>query len=230
MTNRRKFLIAGSIILALAIVFALTQWWSGRDKNPMLTHTPPSASDQPQGGTGLQNAQPLTPGQSLNLLLHAWRDWDLSTASQFIRTPGVEVFSEHYRDALAPFAERMEFNVNVERVTGNTAVVDVAVYAVDFEQALGDLTENAANYLVHRELDSSTPDWPLFLAEYVSRLENIEELMRIQRTAPAYLVQTENGNWVLDAEDPENAAFYNAVSGGLLDLLDKLEQVEPAEA
>ncbi|MCL2578812.1 MAG: hypothetical protein FWE32_02155 [Oscillospiraceae bacterium] len=228
MKNRKRALVAVSIILALAVIFALAFIWRGREGRRAVDHAPPNiTAEHISDRTDLRNAQPLTPSQSLDVLLHALRDWNLGTASQFISPAGVDIFSDSYREALGPLIDRLEFGIRVERITEQAAVVEVAVYAIDFDRALGNMTEHAANYLLHRELDSSQPNWPEFLAEHVARLENPDQLIRVQRTATVHMIQAETGHWVLDGENPENRAFYNAVSGGLLDMIDRLAEVEP---
>ena len=224
MKNRKKLYIIAGFVLIPAI-FIVASFMSNRQQTPdAIVHTPPSFSRQ----NDQQLAQFLTPADSVTHLLRALRDWDLAASSQWM-TPATDlIFSGTYRGALGPLITRIEFNTRVERISGTTAIVDVSVYAVDLRTALGDLTEHAANYLLHRELEDSPHDWPAFLAEHVARLEDTNSLIRVMRSAPAHLVMDQGGNWLLDADNPDNRDFYNAVSGGLLDLLDMLDEVEPA--
>jgi len=225
----RKPFVRIILILVLAIMIA-TAMFVARGEEP-IPHAPPLVAGQEneQNAEPLRFAQPLTPTDAVTGLLRALRDWDLISAAQWMAPAQGGVFFNTYHSVLAPMAGRIEFNTNVERITGSNAVVEISIYAVDLQSALGDLTDDAANYLLHRELEDTDPDWPAFLAEHVSRLEDIPSLIRVKRTAPVHLILDESGNWLFDAGNPDNTGFYNAVSGGLFDLLERLGQVEAAE-
>ena len=226
--RQRKLFFRAVFILVLAIAIAAAAVIAGYEQP--AAHTPPLVSGQNAEPRAEQFAQSLAPAHTVNGLLRALRDWDLAAGAQWMTTTQETIFSDRYRGVLAPVSERIEFNTGVERITGNSAIVEVAIYAVDLQKALGDLSENAANYLRHRELEGAEPCWPKFVAEQLARLEDdVSSLIRIRRTAPAHLVMDENSNWFFDAQNPDNRDFYNAASGGLLDLIEKLEQVRPAD-
>ena len=225
--QKRKFFVRVIFILVLAIAIATAAVVAGDDQSEI--HTPPLVAAQDRQPPAEQFAQSLAPADTVNGLLRALRDWDLAVAAQWMTTTQETIFSDRYRDVLAPVSERIEFNTSVERIRGDHAVVEVAIYAVDLQKALGDLTDNAANYLLHRELEGAEPNWPEFIAGQMTRLDDADHLIRVKRTAPAHLVVDANANWFLDAQNPDNRDFFNAASGGLLDLIEKLEQVRAAD-
>ena len=220
MDNRKKILIIGLVVLVcLAGITAVVITGGREDPVP---HAPPLVQQHPD----VRTAESLTPAESLSDLLWALRDWDLVAVARWSTPAGDTIFTDAYRGVLVPAVTRLEYNTRVERITGNSAIVEVSVYAVDFGLALGSLTESASNYLAHAQLEGITPDWPQFLAEHVSRLENIDTLLRAMRTAPVHLVADSNDNWLFEAGNPENRDFYNAVSGGLLDILEYLLELQ----
>ena len=224
--RKRKLFVRAAIVLGLIIVISVAMRIA--DHEEPMTHTPPLAAGQGGEQVPGQFAQNLTPADTVAALMRALREWNVPSAAQWMTTTQGSIFSDTYRDILAPVSERIEFNINVQRADGGRAIVEVAVYAVDLPKALGDMTEDAANYLLHRELADADPNWPEFVAEQLARLGDTNQLIRVMRTAAVHLVADPSGNWLLDAQNPDNTAFYNAASGGLLDLLEGLEQIRPA--
>jgi len=224
MEKRKKILIIGlaGLVCIAGIAAALHLGGQG----DLAPHTPPLSPQQEEGTGGVRQAESLTPAESLGDLLWALRDWDLLAVARWSTPAPDTIFTDAYRGVLVPAVTRLEYNTRVERVSGSNAIVEVSVYAVDFGLALGSLTESATNYLTHVQLEGTTPNWPQFLSEHVSRLENIDTLIRVMRTAPAHLVGDSNNNWLFEAGNPENRDFYNAVSGGLLDILDELLELQ----
>ena len=218
MENRKKILIVG--IAALVCIAGITAALILGGQEDAAPHTPPLTPQQGEGPGGARQAESLTPAESLGDLLWALRDWDLLAVARWSTPAPDTIFTDAYRSVLVPAVTRLEYNTRVERITGSSAIVEVSVYAVDLSLALGNLTESASNYLAHVQLEGTMPDWPQFLTEHISRLENVDSLLRVMRTAPAHLVADSNGNWLFEAGNPQNRDFYNAVSGGLLDMLD----------
>jgi len=229
----RKTLIKTILILLLAVIVVSAMIITGAE-DPAV-HTPPSESgqatpeDPTQNGEDMRIAGALSPTDVVTGLMRAVRDWDMVAAARLMPPEHGGIFFETYRDVLAPFVFRLEFDANVERITGSHAIVEVSVYAVDLQSAFGDLSEDAANYLLHRELANSDPSWPEFLAHHTLAIEDIPSLIRMKRIAPVHLVLDENGNWMFDAQNPENESFYNAIGGGVFDLIERLAQIEAAE-
>ena len=230
MQKRKKLIVVGVLVLCCAAVIAAALLLRSGREQP-LPHAPPQIA-YPNGAEEPlpRLAEDLIPADVVAGLLRAVRDWDLASASRWATSLQDTIFSDEYRGVLVPLITRIEFNARAQRILGDTAIVDVSVYAVDLRSALGDLRENAANYLLHRQLENTEPNWAEFLSEHISRLEDTDSLMRVMRTAPAYLLMDSQGNWVFDAQSPDNAAFYNAVSGGLPELIEFLSEVEAAAA
>jgi len=224
MEKRKKILIIGLAGLVCIAGIAAALHFGGQ--GDATAHTPP-LTPEPEDGTGtVRLAESLTPAESLSDLLWALRDWDLLAVARWSTPAPDTIFTDAYRGVLVPAVTRLEYNTRVERVSGGNAIVEVSVYAVDFGLALGDLTENASNYLAHVQLEGGTPDWPQFLSEHVARLENVDSLIRVMRTAPVHLVADSHNNWLFEAGNPENRDFYNAVSGGLVDILEHLLELQ----
>ncbi|MCL2857287.1 MAG: hypothetical protein FWE19_06160 [Oscillospiraceae bacterium] len=224
MEKRKKILIIGLAGLVCIAGISAALLFGGQ--GDATTHTPPLAPQQGEGTGGVRQAESLTPAEALGDLLWALRDWDLIAVARWSTPAPDTIFTDAYRGVLVPAVTRLEYNTRVERASGSSAIVEVSVYAVDFGLALGDLTESASNYLAHIQLEGGTPNWPQFLGEHVSRLENMDSLIRVMRTAPAHLVADSQGNWLFEAGNPENRDFFNAVSGGLLDILDLLWELQ----
>ena len=225
MEKRKKLFVIAILALVAAILIAGAMLIR-RQGEPPVTHTPPQVQRQAQNIP--QIVERLTPADTVVGLLRALREWNMASAAQWSTPAEGTIFSDAYRGVLVPVITRIEFDTRVERIDGSTAIVDVSVYAVDLRTALGDLSENAANYLLHRELEEGDPDWVAFLSEHMSRLEDVDSLIRMRRTAPAHLVMDGNGSWLFEAGNPDNTNFYNAVSGGLPELIATLSQVQVA--
>ena len=225
MEKRKKILMIGLVGLVFVAAMAAAMLFGGQ--GDAVPHTPPLVPPEQEEGPGAgRPAESLTPAESLGDLLWALRDWDLLAVARWSTPASDTIFTETYRGVLVPAVTRLEYNTRVERVTGKAAIVEVSVYAVDLCLALGNLTDSASNYLAHVQLEGTVPNWPQFLSEHMARLENVDSLIRVMRTAPAHLVADSNGNWLFEAGNPENRDFYNAVSGGLLDILDLLLELQ----
>jgi len=227
--NKRKKLIIIGIIAVCCVALLVCGLLLRAGREAPMPHTPPLVA-LPNGAEEplLRLAEELTPADVVDGLLRAVRSWDLASATHWSTPAQGTIFTDAYRNVLTPFIYRIEWNARVQRIIEDYAIVEVSVYAVDLRSALGDLRENAANYLLHRQLENAEPDLLLFLGEHIARLEEPENNMRVMRTAKAHLIKDSRGNWMFDAQIPENAGFHNAVSGGLVEMLETLSQVEAA--
>lgn len=208
--------------IGLAAVTAGLLLWVWRQAPPRLG----SAAEHQPGPPALSPAVPdnSNPGGAVLGLAQALQSWDLGLAAQWMALAPQGPFTDAYQNVLAPALARMEIELGAERTEGDHAWVDVSVTAVDVGGALGNLSAGAASYLVSCMLSRSQADWGAFLEGCLSDA-NAAELIRVQRNATAYLTRDGKGKWRIDAGHPENRAFCNALTGGLLDVLEQLEQL-----
>lgn len=211
------------IAVAAAMLLSLTACSAFKKEETEASHAEqalPEAvapGDIPEGNT--------TPAGAVAGLLDAVIKWDMGVAAQFMTSGGDEAAAGAYRAVLLPFIERMEYEVGAERITGDAAVVDVAVTAVDASQAFTGLTVAAARYAVSESLSGGEVDMQAFVQDYLSEQVDFSELTRTKRFAEVHLVRDGMGRWRLDSANPENRGFYNALSGGLLDTVTGLQEL-----
>ena len=202
--------VAGAAILAIQI---LIPWNSKAQEHRPGPPSPP-----------VSTADNTTPSGAVLGLGEALRNWDLGLAAQWMALAPDGPFSDAYHNILAPALARMELTVGAERIQEDHAWVDVAVTAVDMGGALGNLSADAASYLVNCMINHSQANWSEFLEEYLSTA-SAEDMLRVRRDATVFLTRDAAGKWRIDATDPQNREFCNALTGGLLDVLEQLEQL-----
>lgn len=165
-----------------------------------------------------------TPEGAVIGLMEAIIRLDMGVAAQFISGGGDGPLGMLYQDIMLPFVERLEYEVGAARITGDTAVVDIAILAVDAEGALNDLVLAGAKYLIGQMLRRESADLRGFVAEYAAGLD-VGAMTRVRRDAAVLLVRDSAGKWRLDADNEENYGFLNALSGGLLGALVRLQEL-----
>lgn len=210
------------LLMVLAVGVVGLAFWSLQPLMPWKSKAQEHRPGPPP--SSLSTADNTTPSGAVVGLAEALRTWDLGLAAQWMALAPQGPFTDAYHNVLAPALARMELEVGAERVEGDTAWVDVAVTAVDVGGALGNLGADAASYLAGCMISHSQADWSEFLEEYLFTA-SAEEMLRVRRDATAYLVRDSAGKWRIDANSPENREFCNALTGGLLDVLEQLEHL-----
>ena len=216
MISRRKIQIGAVILVAVILIAAALVIIPRIGAPPPVEHSPHLGR--------IAAGDSSTPSGAVVGALGALRDWDLELAAQWMSEAPDGIFTDAYRQVLASALARLEFEPGSERVTGNTAIVDVSVIAVDMSAALGDISADAARFLHGSAAEDTDPNWASFLEQYINIMD-VDGLIRIRRTTTAHLIQDSEGQWRLDTHNPANRGFYNVVSGGLIDILDVLGEV-----
>lgn len=210
------------LVLSAVVVVGLTFW----ALRPLMPWNSSQVQEHRPGPpvSPLSEADNTSPSGAVIGLAQALNNWDLGLAAQWMALAPQGPFTDAYQNVLAPALARMELELGAERIQGDCAWVDVSVTAVDVGGALGGLSADAASYLVGCMISKSQADWGEFLTEYLTEA-NAEEMLRVRRDATVYLMQDSGGKWRIDANSPENREFCNALTGGLLNVLDQLEQL-----
>ncbi len=215
--KRVKWLLILSAVVVVGVVF-----WALR---PLMPWNSSQVQEHRPGPPAVPlSADNTSPSGAVVGLAEALKNWDLGLAAQWMALAPQGPFTDAYQNVLAPALARMELELGAERIEGTFAWVDVSVTAVDVGGGLGSLSADAASYLVSCMIGQSQADWGEFLTAYLAET-NTEEMLRVRRDATVYLTQDSGGKWRIDANSPENRAFCNALTGGLLDVLDQLEQL-----
>lgn len=137
---------------------------------------------------------------------------------------GAQTLPDEYFALLKPISERLTYKVGTYEIDGDKAAVQVAVSAVDAQSAINSVLSRAVMHLAALQFtgkDVSNPE--KLLAEYAAENIKWDEIPSIKTDATLYLVMDANGEWQVDAANPDNLAFANAVSGGAIDAANNLK-------
>ncbi|MDR2909577.1 MAG: hypothetical protein LBU86_06820 [Oscillospiraceae bacterium] len=221
--KRKEWVVIGSVLLiAAAVIVVMMRVIASRGKEdpPITEHAPYDTSNALAAPTDNSAPEGAVEG-----MLTALREWDTGLIAQWMSEVPEGAVSDAYHGILVPTLARIEFEAGPAKITGDTAMVDVSVTAVDIGGALGDLSVDAAGYLLTCSMDNTEPDWGAFLAGYMDIMD-VEGLLRVNRRSTAHLIKDAGGKWRLDAGNPENLDFYNAVTGGLPEVIETLQNVQ----
>lgn len=171
---------------------------------------------------------PTTPEGAVVLLVSDVKTWDSEKASTFIsQATGRDALPEAYGEVVAPILQRLDISVGNSRITGDTAIVDASVTAVDAQRALSDVLVQAMGYVALQQAGGNTKDSETLLAEYIVDNVDFSKLSTIKTDCTIHLVEGADGEWKLDMNDPKNLGFLNAASGGMVDLAETMRGLMP---
>lgn len=216
MKGKRIMLILFGIGLLLLVGFSVSRILQ-RNQPPPVPHQPMPP---------LASTDNSTPEGAVVGVLNALRDWDLGLAAQWMAHTPENAFSSAYYDILSPTLGRMEYQIGGQKINGERAQVDVSILAVDISSALGSLSADAAVYLTSCILRDDDADWAVFFSRYMEELD-MEQMVRVQRDATVHLVEDSGGRWRVDFTSADNRSFYNALTGGLPETIEKLQALAP---
>jgi hypothetical protein len=129
-----------------------------------------------------------------------------------------------YLELLTPITSRVTYDVGRAVIEGDEARVAITVTSVDAESAIkgvipGALAHFAALQLTGR--DVSEPE--KILAKYAADNIDWDKLPTVKTETTLYLMLDENNEWQVNAQNPENMAFIDAVTGGAINVASELQ-------
>jgi hypothetical protein len=129
-----------------------------------------------------------------------------------------------YLDLITPITSRVTYDIGKAAIDGDDAHVAIAVTSVDAESAIkgvlpGALAHFAALQLTGR--DVSDPE--KILAKYAAENIDWDKLPTVKTDTTLHLMRGENGEWQVNAQNPENMAFIDAVTGGAMGVAGELQ-------
>lgn len=169
---------------------------------------------------------PKTPDGAVSILLDDIRDWDDSVIEKALTDafPSSE-FPQAFADVFKPIAERLEYEVGNSKVEGDNAVVDLSVTAADAKSAVNGALAGGAAYVAIKRAGGDERSPEELFAEYMTNNINWDDTPTIKTDTTVYLVKGADDEWKVDADNPENMPFLNALSGGAVDLVDDLKSL-----
>lgn len=214
-----KKIFAASLTLATLLAFtACMKIFSPPDKP-----APSESSSVPQSEASSSSAPELppepsssTPESAAEKIMQQISGIDTSE----IKALADEYFAgreipEEYYSLLEPISERVSYEIGECTIDGDKAAVKVSVTAVDAQSAINSVMPGAATHLIIMQMtgkDVSNPE--KILAEYAADNIKWDELPTIKTDTTLYLVKGADDEWKVDASNPDNLDFLNAVSGG----------------
>lgn len=181
---------------------------------------PPAPSDSSSSAPDAS-----TPDGAAEILLEKVSDLDNETiralASQYF---SVEQLPEAFYSLLEPMSKRVTYKIGNFKIDGDSAVVDVSITSVDAQKALHSIMPGAVAHLAALQIsgkDISEPE--KILSEYAAKNIKWDELPTIKTDSTLYMVKGADGEWKVDASNPDNLGFANAISGGAIDVVQNLK-------
>ncbi len=188
---------------------------------PSSSAAPPSSS-KPEPSSSAPSA--ATPEGAAEELINKISNLDDSTvkdlAGQYL---SMQEVPDAYLSLLKPITERVEFDVGKVTEADGKAGVGMTVTSIDAESALNSIIPGALAHMAALQLtgkDVSEPE--KILAQYAADNIAWDAAPTIKTETVLYLIQDENGEWKVDAANPENVAFANAVTGGAISVAENL--------
>lgn len=136
---------------------------------------------------------------------------------------GQEIPEEYY-SLLKPMSERVSYKIGNYSVDGDTAMVDVSVTAVDAQSAVNSVMPGAAAHIIVMQMTGKDVSHPeQILADYAAANIEWDTLPTIRTDATLYLIMGADGEWKVDASNPDNLGFLNAISGGGVEVAKNLQ-------
>lgn len=135
-----------------------------------------------------------------------------------------QTLPDEYFCLLKPISEHISYRMGESRVDGDKAMVDISVTAVDAQKAINSVMPGAVAHLAAMQLtgkDISNPE--KILAEYAASNIQWDSLPTIRTDTTLHLVMGADSEWKVDASNPDNIDFANAISGGAVDVAKNLK-------
>lgn len=229
----KKFIIVSLILLLIIAVFVGCL----RKKPQSAASETPQPESQAQPETSItepvEPSEPPasapdeseTPEETAKVLLDSLSNLDKGKVDELIgQYFGGQSIPEEYLDLLGPISERVTYKIGDTRIDGDKAEVDIAVTSVDAQSAINSIMPAAVTHLAVMQLtgkDVSNPE--KILAEYASENIKWDSIQNIKTDCTLYLVTGADGEWKVDATNPENIGFANAISGGAVEVAKNLK-------
>lgn len=187
--------------------------------------TPPPKSEASSAPGRSQAESSSTPDAAAEELMQKISDLNADRINELAG----EYFSsqqipEEYYSLLKPMSERVSYKIGNYKVEGDKAMVDVSVTAVDAQSAINSVMAGAATHLIILQMtgkDVSNPE--KIIAEYAAANIEWDSLPTIKTDATLYLITGADGEWKVDATNPDNIGFLNAISGGGVDVANNFQ-------
>jgi hypothetical protein len=216
--------------LAVLVLFAGCSRLFSREapsEAPPQSSAPPASSKPPEPPEPEKEPDKTTPQGAAEELLDKIVEIDEESvkelAAQYLSSQPVP---DAYLELLTPITSRVTYDIGKAVIDGDEARVAVTVTSVDAESAIkgvipGALAHFAALKLTGR--DVSEPE--KILAKYAADNIDWDNLPTVKTETTLHLVLDENGEWQVDAHNPDNMAFIDAVTGGAVSVAGELQSL-----
>lgn len=216
----KKFLL---LLTAAFVILAIPacQKPKGSPSGPESGESPLSES------AGESLPDPSTPEGAVAELLHGAKEWDIPAVDAHL-PDGTSISGRvppALEDTLSAILQRMEYRVGRSTVTGDAATVDVDITTVDAEGTVNEAVGKAVGTIAKRQLAGQPVDDYAAVIEEVLASIDISSLPTTTIAATAHMVMGGDGEWKLDLSDEKNLPLFNAMTGGAMDLADRLKEM-----
>lgn len=224
-------------VFAIFIILAavLLVMFSGCLRKIPLPFLPEASQKEPADSEPTEPSEPEstepepdkaeTPDGAAELLLESINNLSREQVDELIgQYFGGQTLPDEYFALLMPISERLSYEIGEYEIDGDKATVSVSVTAVDAQSAINSVMPRAVAHLAAMQLtgkDVSNPE--KILAEYAADNIKWDEIPTIEKNSTLYLVKGADGEWKVDAANPENLDFANAISGGAIDVANNLK-------
>lgn len=224
----KKFFTLSLAVLLLFAGCSFFKWPTDRSgSKSSAEESTPKESSKPESQVSDKAPEEQTPEEVAGELMESISTLDEDTirALADVYFAGQSVPDTYY-SILKPISERVTYEIGNCTIDGDKATVDMTITSVDAQGAINSILPGAVTHLAAMQItgkDMSNPEQ--ILVEYAAKNINWDNLSTVTTDATLHLVKGSDGEWAVDANNPDNLGFANAISGGGIEVAQSLKDL-----